>query len=52
VTQIRAANIRGSIKPAARRIAIAGAIGTIALLVGFTLVEAGYRLVLLRTDPR
>jgi hypothetical protein len=35
-----------------RQIGSAAAIGIFSLVVGFALVEAGYRLILLRTDPR
>src|SRR5262249_34376926 len=46
------ANTAATAKRMMRQMGLAAGISILSLVVGFTLVEAAYRLVLLRTDPR
>ena len=52
MTQIGQANSGAAARLVMRQIGAALALGAISLVIGFVLVEAGYRLVLLRTDAR
>ena len=52
MTQIHKAKTGAAARRVMRKIGTAIAVGIISLAIGFVLVEAGYRLLLLRTDAR